>query len=407
MPPRRLTRNQARRIALAAQGFARPRPEGPVTMRQVQQVITRLGQFQIDSINVVERAHYLPLYSRLGPYDRALLDRAFGRGPRRMFEYWGHAASLLDVTLWPAVQWRMEANAVAPWRTWDALRERHPELGDQVLAEVARRGPVTARGIEFEEVRRRDRWGWNWSSVKVALEHHFSAGRITSAGRTASFERLYDIPERVIPAAVFQQPALGREEAILHLTRRAATALGVASIGCLTDYFRLSKASTQQAVRELEASGELVPAEVEGWRRPLWLWHEAQVPRRVQARALLSPFDSLVFERTRLHELFDFFYRIEIYVPEPKRQFGYYVYAFLLGDQFVARVDLKADRARGVLVVKASWLEPGRELPAEQVARELAEELAELGRWTGCPGVQVEPHGDLAEELSRATLTSH
>lgn len=389
-------------MALSAQGFARPRPTGRVTARHVTALIDRLAQFQIDTISIVERAHYMPVYSRLGPFDKALLDAASSRAPRRLVEYWGHAASLVDVELWPALQWRMRANAEKPWASYTRVLDQHQGLDEMVLAEVRRRGPLTARQIEYEQERRRDHWGWNWSAVKHVLEHQFTIGQVTSAARTPSFERLYDLPERVVPDRLAQAPALSREEAHRVLVARAARALGVASLGCLADYFRLGRAETLSAVTDLVATGELAPVVVDGWSRPLWCWHEARVPRRVDARTLVSPFDSLIFERRRTEELFGLRYRIEIYVPEAKRQHGYYVYPFLLGERFVARVDLKADRARGVLIVRAAWGEPGIDASDADVARALAAELGELARWTGCAQVRVEPRGDFAATLAAA-----
>lgn len=402
-PARRLTLPQARRMALAAQGFSRPRPPRSVGTRDVTATIDRLAQFQIDSINVVERAHFLPLYSRFGRYDKALLERAYGTAPRRLVEYWGHAASLVDARLWPALRWRMAANAERPWARYLDVVAEHPHLPDWVLEEVAAKGPLTARQIEFDERRERPHWGWNWSSVKVVLEHLFAAGRVTSAGRTASFERLYDLPERVLPAGLATEEPWDRDRVILELVRRSARALGIGSLRCLADYFRLPQAPTLRAVQALVEAGELVPIRVEGWARDLWAWHDARAPRSIGARALVSPFDSVVFERRRTEELFGLRYRIEIYVPEPKRQYGYYVYPFLLGDRFAARVDLKADRASGELVVQSAWLEPRAAHEPGAVARELAAELGELGAWTGCGRVVVRPRGDLADDLASAT----
>lgn len=401
---------EARSIALDAQGFSRPRrAERDYTMRDVQAVISQLGQFQIDTINVVERAHYFPLFSRLGNYDKALLERALGRSPRRLFEYWGHAASMIDVDLQPALRPRMMRNARQPWAGYARTLEEYPGLEEKVLAEVRARGPLTARQVEHDEGERtRENWGWNWSAVKHVLEGLFSAGEISSANRNPSFERLYDLPERVLPARVLAVATPGEDEARLELVRRSARALGVASAKCLADYFRLPVAATGTAIQQLVASRELVPVEVRGWSRPTWLWHEyvgargVRVPPPSRARALVSPFDSLVFERTRTLELFGMFYRIEIYVPEARRQYGYYVYPFLMDGRFVARVDLKADRASSTLLVKAAWAEPGTEVPAGQVADALAGELAELGRWTGCAQVLVLPRGDLAGALANA-----
>ncbi len=397
----RLTRGQARRVALAAQGFGRPQPTGPVTMRQVQGVVDRLGQFQIDSINVVTRAHFVPLFSRLGPYDTGLLERAAHRAPRRLFEYWGHAASLIDVTLQPLLRFRMQNGFSDVWAGIERVAHKNPDLVRYVREEVVRRGPVSARQLEVDEVRDHSNWGWNWSGVKTVLEWLFYYGEVTSVRRNSQFERVYDLPERVLPAAVLATPTPSPEESVVGLVRRAARALGVASEFCLRDYFRTRPAMTREAVATLVAAGELVPVTVAGWEsKPHYLWHEAAVPRRIEARALLSPFDSMIFERSRLERLFDFLYRIEIYVPEAKRVHGYYVYPFLLGEHLVARVDLKADRARGVLRVNSAWLEPGQD-PA-YVAVELAAELAALAAWQGLSAVEVRPRGDLAPVLAAA-----
>ena len=367
-------------------------------MRDLQRTVDRVGQFQIDSINVVTRAQFMPLFSRLGPYPTALLERAAHRPPRRLFEYWGHAASLIDVNLQPLLRFRMGTGAHL-WGGVDRVARENPELIAFVRAEVAARGPVSARQLESEEIRDRSSWGWNWSAVKTVLEWLFYVGEVTSAYRNSQFERVYDVPERVLPAAVLATPTPAPADAVRGLVRVAARALGVASEFCLRDYFRTRPDTTRQAIDELVEGGELVPVLVEGWEnRPTYLWHEARHPRRVAARALLSPFDSMIFERARLERLFGFTYRIEIYVPEPKRVYGYYVYPFLLGEDFAARVDLKADRARGVLRVAAAWLEPGHD-PGE-VAVELAGELKRMAEWQGLSAVQVLPRGDLAGVLA-------
>ena len=403
---RRLTLAQARRVALRAQGFGGDRDAdlsaSPVGMRDVQRLITRLGQFQIDTINVVERAHYLPVYSRLGPYDRGLVDRAAYRAPRRLFEYWGHAASLIDVTLEPALRWRMAAHLEQMWPGIARIDQDHPGLVDAVVADVAERGPIGARAIEYAEQRQRDGWGWNWSAVKTALEYQLWAGRVHAARRNTQFERLYDLPERVIPPAVFNQPTPDREDALRTLVVRAAQALGVGSLKCLSDYFRTHQGQTRQAVDGLVDAGLLIPVQVGDRPEPWWLWHQASVPRRVgstDAGTLVSPFDSLIFERRRLETLFGFHYRIEIYVPEPKREYGYYVYPFLLGEEFVARVDLKAHRADGVLRVKAAWSEVTATQPPDVVAGALLDELSRMARWLGLERVEVDRRGDLAAHL--------
>ena len=398
----RLSRAEARRVALAAQGFGRSRPAGPVTMRHLQLCVERLAQFQIDSINVVTRAHFMPLFSRLGPYHVSLLNRAAHSAPRRLFEYWGHAASLIDVTMQPLLRFRMQDGYRDVWSGVERAARDNPALVEFVRDEVAARGPVSARELEIAEERDRSNWGWNWSSVKTVLEWLFYCGEVTSARRNAQFERVYDLPERVLPRAVLDQPTPTPAESVIGLVRRAARALGVADEFSLRDYFRTRSQMTRDAVAALVETGELVPVLIEGWEaKRHYLWHEAALPRRITARALLSPFDSMIFERARLERLFDFVYRIEIYVPEPKRVHGYYVYPFLLGDRFVARVDLKADRSRDVLRVNSAWLEPGHD-PA-YVAAELAAELADLAAWQGLSAVQVLPRGDLAAPLLRLT----
>ena len=381
-------------------------------MRDVQGVINRLGQFQIDTINIVARAHYLPLFSRLGPYEIGLQDRAVGRAPRRLFEYWGHAASMIDVSLQPALRHRMRSwSEREMWAGIARINRERPGLVEWVEQQVVDHGPIGARGIDEIAQRERDdhrgpksrdNWGWNWSDVKTACEYLFVTGRISSARRNGQFERLYAVPERVLPATVAAAPTPDEPEALRILVRRAAAALGVASEYDLRDYFRTSQALTRPAIDDLVDSGELLPVTVEGWKRPGYLWHQAKQPRSIQARALISPFDSVMFERSRLEALFEFFYRIEIYVPEPKRVHGYYVYPFLLGDRFVARVDLKADRAAGVLRVNGAYAEEHAD-PAE-IAPELMAELELMAEWLGLGGVQVQDRGDLASPLGARSL---
>ncbi|MDN5761555.1 MAG: winged helix DNA-binding domain-containing protein [Microlunatus sp.] len=399
-PRERLSLTEARRVALAAQGFGRPQPVRP-TMRDIQATVNRLAQFQIDSINIVARAHYLPLFSRLGPYDTTLLHRAAERPPRRLFEYWGHEASLIDVTLQPALRWRMAAAADEAWGRIRRIREERPDLLEFVRAEIADRGPISAREIEHDEQRERSNWGWNWSAVKTCLEWLFWTGEISAADRNRQFERRYDLMERVLPSAVTRQPTPAREEAAVRLIRRAAQALGVATSRCLADYFRITQARARPAIEALVAAGELIAVTVPGWAdNGAYLWHTARIPRRIKASALLSPFDSLVFERRRLEQLFDFHYRIEIYVPQAKRVYGYYVYPFLLEEKLVARVDLKADRVRGVLQVLSAWREQGAD-PVE-VCCALAGELTSMASWLELGAVEVQPRGDLGPDLALA-----
>jgi uncharacterized protein YcaQ len=389
---------QARRIALGAQGFTRARPAA-VTSRHLNATIARLGFFQIDSVNVLQRAQYMPLYSRMGPYDVDLIHRAAGRAPRRLFEYWAHEAAFVDVNLWPAFRFRMDSGA-RMWGSMARIIEEQPDLVAWVLEEVRANGPLTAREIEHDTPRTKDNWGWNWSEVKIALEYLFYKGEVTAARRNSQFERIYDVPDRVLPPKVLSEPPLDEDAAHLELLRHASKALGIGTAQCLRDYFRLSPDPTAQAIATLVDQGELLPATITGWKRPAFLHAEAVRPRTVRARALLSPFDPLIFERTRTEVLFDFRYRIEIYVPAHKRVHGYYVLPFLLGDRLVARVDLKADRSAGVLRVHSAFAEPDA---PDETAAELAAELRLMAGWLGLDSVSAARKGDLATAL-RAQL---
>ncbi|MEZ0291550.1 MAG: winged helix-turn-helix domain-containing protein [Solirubrobacteraceae bacterium] len=395
-PVERLSAAQVRRIALAAQGFADPRPPGAVTGRAVRRLFDRVGLVQIDSVNVLSRAHYLPLFSRAGAYDRAVLDRAAHYAPRRLFEYWGHEASLIPVGLQPALRWRMERAADDAWGGMRRIQRDRPELIRDVLEEVRATGPVAASAVmEHERPKRTGPW-WDWSDVKRAMEWLFWSGQVTSA-RRRGFARLYDLPERVLPPEVLAAPTPPVEEAQRELLRVAARSLGVGTESDLRDYFRLPAAEAKLRVAELVEAGELWEAEVEGWRQPGLVHPDARFPRRVDARALVGPFDSLIWERPRVERVFGFRYRIEIYVPAPKRVHGYYVLPFLRGDRLVARVDLKADRQGSALRVQAAHAEP--DAPPETAA-ELRGQLEAMAAWLELERIDVVPRGDLAPALA-------
>ncbi|TIQ37604.1 MAG: winged helix-turn-helix domain-containing protein [Mesorhizobium sp.] len=385
----------ARRIALGAQGFTDPRPGGEPNRRHLARVLSRTGLLQIDSVSAVVRAHYMPLYSRLGPYPLALLDNAAVTRKRAVFEYWAHEASFLPVETYPLLRWRMQRAergeemylGLAKWG-----RERKAMI-DEIYKEVAERGPIAASDIEGHKGN--GGW-WGWSEAKHAFEWLFWAGRITTAYRRG-FERYYDLPERVLPQSVLDLPVPSIEDAHRELLRISARAHGIATYGDLRDYFRLAPGDTKDRIEELVEAGELLPVKVEGWDKTAYLHKDARFPRRIEARALLAPFDPVVFERTRTEKLFDFRYRIEIYTPAEKRQYGYYVLPFLLGDRIVARVDLRADRPASVLRVHAAYAEAGA--PPETAAQ-LLEELKQMQSWLGLEAIEVTPAGDLGPALA-------
>ncbi|HYF73809.1 MAG TPA: crosslink repair DNA glycosylase YcaQ family protein [Nocardioides sp.] len=395
-----LSNAQARRVALAAQGFLDPRHTVP-TMRTFQRTLGRTGVLQVDSVNVLQRAHYMPLFSRMGPYDVELLRRAAERRPRRIVEYWAHVQAFMPVDLWPVMRHRMAAYRAKRGK-WGFVAE-NDRLERSLMDEVRERGASTARDLDVGLPRAKENWGWNWSETRRMLDYLYTAGELAIAGRNSQFEVLYDLPERVLPADVLARPTPPLEEASRELVRRAARSHGVATVQDLRDYYRMEVAHAAQAVADLVEAGELLPVSVEGWSRPGYLHRDARLPRKVEARALLSPFDPVVWERTRTEQLFGFRYRIEIYVPAHLRVHGYYVLPFLLRDRIVGRADLKADRAHaggaGRLVVKAAYAEP--DAPPD-TAEELAAELAAMAGWLGLADITVEPRGDLAAPLAAA-----
>lgn len=392
----RLSGEQARRLAVAAQGLDRPRPSGRVDRRHLRGVIRRLGLLQIDSVNVVVPAHYQVPFSRLGSYDRAALDRLV-HVDREFTEHWAHEASILPVDHWPLLMHRMNGDDAKTNRLGRILTRRRA-YAERVLAEVRERGPVAASEIAEPDGSRASTsgwWGWTWA--KAVLEALFARGELAIAGRRAAgFARLYDLAERVVPAE--HRLPVPREEAHRRLLEHACRALGVGTARDLADYYRLPIKDARARLTEMVEEGTILPARVEDWKEPAFLHREARLPRHARGATLLSPFDPLIWFRPRVERLFDFRYRIEIYVPRAKRRFGYYVLPFLLGDRLVARVDLKADRAGGALLVPAAHAEPGVE--HGEVAEALAVELREWASWLGLGSVTVGRGGDLSGALA-------
>jgi uncharacterized protein len=399
--PETISAAQARRIALAAQGFAQAVGDRPglADRRRLMRSIEQLGLLQIDSVNVVSRSHYLPLFSRLGAYDRTLLEGlAWGARPS-LFEYWGHEASLMPLTTQPLLRWRMEdARAgVGVWGNVARFLESHRDYIDIALGEIRRRGPLSASELD-QNSRGRGGW-WGWSEAKRALECLFWAGELTTATRRGTFERVYGLPEHVLPGAIWEAPTPPRDEAQRRLLVLAARAMGVATERDLRDYFRMGVGETRSRIQELVEAGDLTPVIVRDWDQPAYLAPGARSPRSIHARALLSPFDNLIWFRERADRLFGVRIRLEIYTPAHKRIHGYYVLPFLQGDRITARVDLKAERKAGRLVVKSAHMEPAAD---SETPAALASELRLMASWLGLEGVRVEPRGDLAASLHHA-----
>jgi uncharacterized protein len=403
MPRRtdRISLAEARRIALAAQGFGAPRSADEAGKRDVRRVFERLGAVQIDSVNVLARAHTLPAFSRLGRYRlQDLHTLAYGGRKRALFEYWGHEASLLPVALQPLLRWRM-ARAARGEGIYGAIarfgRERG-ELIEQVRREIAGRGPLSAGELSHQH-KGEGGW-WGWSEGKRAVEWLFWAGAVTTATRRGTFERVYGLTEQVLPASVLETPTPDESDAQRELLRISARCLGVATERCLRDYFRLGPADARPRIAELVEAGELIATSVEGWDRMAYLCRDARRPRRMQAQALLAPFDPLVWQRERVEALFGARIRLELYTPREKRTHGYYVLPFLLGDRIVARVDLKADRAVSTLRVQAAHAEPG--VTAKAIVAPLADELCLMAAWLGLERIKAERAGNLARTLAEA-----
>jgi uncharacterized protein YcaQ len=408
-PDIELSAAQARRAAIAAQGLARARPKGRVDVRHLRRALDALGIVQLDSVNVFSRSHYMPLFSRLGPYPKETLDEltvhqdgrdGWTRASRReLFEYWAHEASLVPVDMQPLMRWRMARADDLAWGGVARIARDDPKLVKRVLELVRDQGPIRTADVGGPKRVRQAGEMWNWNEGKRALEYLFFTGQVT-AERRVNFERLYDLPERVLPAHVLEMPTPPEDEAQRELLLFAARRLGVATEPDLGDYFRLPRKDSKARLAELVEAGALRTVAVKGWSAPAYAPADLAVPRRIRARALLTPFDSMVWARERTERLFGFRYRIEIYVPAPKRVHGYYVLPFLLGDRLVARVDLKSDRQAGVLRVVGAFAED--KVDTDDVARELADELRLVSEWLGLGGVEVARKGDLAGTLRKA-----
>lgn len=400
--PRRfnqLTLTEARRAGLAAQGFDRPRPARPGP-REIAATIRALGLVQIDCVNVVVPAHYQVLFSRLGPYDRACFDEVAYRSGE-FTEQWAHEASLIPVETWPLLRHRMDLGKFANWG-FTAAAERDPEYAAWVLEQVRERGPLGADELPAPDgVDRRIPGSWVGTVPRAVLESHFIRGTLAAVGRRSDFSRVFDLAERRIPAEHFGR-RVEREEAERELLRKAARAHGVATAKDLADYFRMKVGAARPRIAELVESGELVEVAVEGWRETAYLHREARIPKKLEAASLLSPFDPLIWTRPRVQRLFEFDYRVEIFVPPTQRQYGFYVLPFLLGDRLVARVDLKVDRPARRLNVKGAWAEDG----VSDVEGPLAKELWTLARWLGMERVAVGRRGRLARALGAALASS-
>jgi uncharacterized protein len=399
MRSRALSLGEARRIALAAQQFGNA-SGAPRDVAGISEFVRRLGAVQIDSVNVLVRSHYLPAHSRFGSYDSTLLDRAaYADGERMLFEYWGHEASLMPVELYPLMRWRME-RALRGEGTWKRLTRyatRHKPLVAAALEQIRERGALGASELDGAG-KSKGSW-WGWSQGKEILEWLFWTGVVTTA-RRRNFERLYDLTERVLPEHVRNAATPSKEQAQRELMTISARALGVATQRDLRDYFRLPTADAKERLNELLEAGVLEPVSVETWQQQAYLYRGAECPRRIKAAALLSPFDSLIWERQRTERLFDFHFRLEIYTPIHKRQHGYYVLPFVFGDRLVARVDLKSERKLGRLEVRGGSVEAG--VDAGKIVKPLAERLDELARWLGLEKfATISRRGELMRALRR------
>ncbi len=411
-----LSASEARRIALTAQGFNALNRSGDIGRAQLRRSIAQMGVLQIDSVNVLVRAHYLPLFSRLGSYERNLLDTEAVARSKRFFEYWGHAASLLPLDCQPLFRWRMERalRGEGIWRPLQPYAKERRTEAEAILDRIRKEGPLAASDLSAapavstntNQKAKAAKEMWDWSEVKHAIEWLFWSGQIAATNRRGSFERVYDIPERVMPTAILQTPTPSEQDAQRALIARSAKALGIATADDLRDYYRIPAADVPQAIQQLTEEGTLMPVRVRGWRQQAYLHKDARAGRRIEGATLLSPFDPLIWHRPRTERLFDFRYRLEIYTPAHKREHGYYVLPFLLNGAIVARVDLKADRQSDVLIVQRAHIEPDA---PQNTIEHLIDELRLLASWLRLSSLAVTPaamiHPLLAPLQVDASLT--
>jgi uncharacterized protein YcaQ len=398
--PVSISAKQARHLALAAQGFEQPDPTRPVDRRRIMKMIRKTNMLQIDSVNVLSRAHYMPVFSRLGIYDRDLLDQlSWGTAKqRKLFEYWGHEASLIPVEDYPLYRWRMEdaLRGLGMWGRMARIADDEPDFVASLLRHLDREGTTAASELNEEPREGGSQW-WGWTKAKTAMEYLFWSGQVMARKRRSSFEREYDLPHRIIGDAA-HEPALPRDVAQRALIAKGIVAMGVATIADLRKYFRLPTEDAKARVAEMVENGDLVPAEIEGWAQPGFIAPDAKIRRRATPSALMVPFDPVMWERDRVERIFGFNYRIEIYTPAEKRQFGYYVLPFMLNGAFVARVDLKADRQAKLLRVFSAHAEQGCD--NDDVAAQLYAHLHHLARFLDMDGVDVTQMNAFSKRLA-------
>ena len=381
MPKRldELTIVEARSLALAAQGFDKPRSKSKSSTADAVEVIKKLGVIQIDSVNVLVRSQELPLFARLGDHDRNAINKATAQS--KIFEYWGHEAAILPVEIQPLFRWKMNAARTGKIKHWGltSFYADNKAFVNRMLKHVVANGPVTARELSTRTTKKSS-W-WDWDEAKTALEYLFLTGQLMSCGRGSDFARIYDITERVLPSKILDTPTPTENEARKQLLVRAAKAQGVATLTDLADYYRQKTAVIKPLVNELVEQGDLREVTVYTWVEKAFVHRSAKPPKKLYATALLSPFDSLVWCRPRNERLFDFHYRIEIYTPKEKRKFGYYVLPFMMNGELVGRVDLKADRANSKLLVQSVHTEKG--IKRASINGALTDELRALANWLG------------------------